>query len=111
MALLDYIKQATTPHQAVSAGADFLKERGFQELELGTAFDIQKGGRYFITAYSTSLIAFTVGDQVTEQQSFHVAAAHTDHPCLHIKPKAEMAPGKYLKINTEIYGGPILNTW
>ena len=111
MDLLQYVSLATTPHQAVAAGADYLKERGFEELTLGKAFDIKKGGKYYLNAYSTSLIAFTVGAETTEHQVFHVAAAHTDHPCLHIKPKAEMAPGKYLKIDTEIYGGPILNTW
>ena len=88
-----------------------IKEKGFEELTLGKAFDVKKGGKYYVNAYSTSLIAFTIGDETKENQVFHVAAAHTDHPCLHIKPKAEMAPGKYLKIDTEVYGGPILNTW
>ena len=111
MDLLQYVSLATTPHQAVAAGANYLKERGFEELTLGKAFDIKKGGKYYLNAYSTSLIAFTIGAEATENQVFHVAAAHTDHPCLHIKPKAEMAPSKYLKIDTEIYGGPILNTW
>ena len=111
MALLEYINQATTPHHAVEVGAEFLLKRGFTELELGQAFSIDRGGRYFIKAYSTSLIAFTVGTEVKENQVFHVAAAHTDHPCLHIKPKAEMTPSKYLKLNVEVYGGPILNTW
>ena len=111
MDLLQYVSKAVTPHQAVSAGADYLKEKGFEELTLGKAFDIKKGGKYYLPSYSTSLIAFTIGAEATEHQVFHVAAAHTDHPCLHIKPKAELAPGKYLKIDTEIYGGPILNTW
>ena len=43
MALLEYIKKATTPHQAVAAGADYLKEKGFEELTLGRTFDIKKG--------------------------------------------------------------------
>ncbi len=111
MALLDYIKAATTPHQAVEAGREILKAKGFKELTLGQHFDIQKGGRYYLTAYSTSLIAFTIGEQTEQTQEFHVAAAHTDHPCLHIKPKAELTGGPYLKLNIEIYGGPILNTW
>ncbi len=111
MDLLQYVSCATTPHQAVAAGAEYLKEKGLEEVTLGRAFDIKKGGKYYLNAYSTSLIAFTIGEETTEQQVFRVAAAHTDHPCLHVKPKAEMAPGKYLKIDTEIYGGPILNTW
>ena len=111
MDLLQYVSQAVTPHQAVAVGAEFLKEKGFEELTLGRAFSIKKGGRYYLKAYSTSFIAFTVGEEAQENQNFHVAAAHTDHPCLHIKPKAELTPGKYLKIDTEVYGGPILNTW
>lgn len=111
MDLLQYISRAVTPHQAVQTGAEYLQEQGFQELALGSPFDIKKGGKYYIKAYSTSLIAFTIGEEATKQQAFHVAAAHTDHPCLHIKPKAELTPSKYLKIDTEIYGGPILNTW
>lgn len=111
MDLLEYIDRAVTPHQAVQTGAEYLQEKGFSELALGKAFDIRKGGKYYMKAYSTSLIAFTIGEEATEHQAFHVAAAHTDHPCLHIKPKAEMTPSNYLKIDTEIYGGPILNTW
>lgn len=111
MNLLDYISKATSPHQAVFAGSEYLLKKGFTELQLGTTFPVKKGGRYFITAYGTTLIAFTVGANTTASQSFHVAAAHTDHPCLHIKPKAEMAPGNYCKLNVEVYGKPILNTW
>lgn len=111
MALLDYIKTATTPHQAVESGRELLKAKGFEELMLGQRFDIKKGGRYYLTAYSTSLIAFTIGEKTEQTQEFHVAAAHTDHPCLHIKPKAELTGGPYLKLNIEVYGGPILNTW
>ena len=42
MDLLKYVSLATTPHQAVSAGADYLKERGFEELTLGKAFDCRQ---------------------------------------------------------------------
>ncbi len=111
MELLEYIKKATTPHQAVAAGADFLKGCGFEPLTLGQEYEVKPGGKYYLTAYSTTLIAMTIGKNVTETQEFHMAAAHTDHPCMHIKPKAEMTPGKYLKLNVEVYGGPILNTW
>lgn len=111
MELLKYIKKATTPHQAVATGAELLEERGFEQLTLGQADKVMPGGKYYLTAYSTTLIAMTIGKNVTETQKFHIAAAHTDHPCMHIKPKAEMMPGKYLKLNVEVYGGPILNTW
>ena len=68
MSLLEYIKKATTPHHAVEVGAKFLEQKGFTPLELGQPFSIVKGGRYFVRAYSTSLIAFTVGTEVKENQ-------------------------------------------
>ena len=38
--------------------------------------------------------------------------AHSDSPCLRIKPKAEMlSEGGVVTLNVEVYGGPILYTW
>lgn len=109
--LFDYIKEATTPHQAVSAGAEMLQKNGFSKLALEQKFEIEKGKKYFLTIAGTTLVAFTVGKAVKEDGTFHVAAAHTDHPCLHIKPKAEYTGNGYKKLDVEVYGGPIMNTW
>lgn len=40
-----------------------------------------------------------------------LAAAHTDHPCLYIKSNPEIDSKGYGKLNVEVYGGAILNTW
>ena len=38
--------------------------------------------------------------------------AHSDSPTFRIKPQAEMrCEGGIVKLNTEVYGGPILSTW
>ena len=111
LALMEYIKKAVTPYHAVAEGEAMLKEAGFEELSLRKAFSIQKGKKYFINAYGTALFAFTVGNEVTEQQAFHIGAGHTDYPCLHIKPQPELVTAGYMKLNIEVYGGPILNTW
>lgn len=111
MELFQYLAAGVTPHQVVKVSAEMLDEEGFIELKLEKPFSIERGGRYYIKAFSTTLIAFTVGENADEEQAFHIAAAHTDHPCLHLKPKAELKTGEYLKIDTEVYGGPINNTW
>ncbi|MBQ7637143.1 MAG: M18 family aminopeptidase, partial [Lachnospiraceae bacterium] len=87
-----------------------------EELKLNRSFNVRSGGKYFVRIYSTALAAFSVGKNVTESSCFRVAAAHTDHPCLHIKPVFEYdphAPGNngYMKLNCEIYGSPIYSTW
>jgi aspartyl aminopeptidase len=81
------------------------------ELDLTKDWDLKPGLRYYISNYPTSLFAFEIGDNFSKENEFRIVSAHTDHPCLKIKPVACMAQAKYLKVNTEVYGGPILNTW
>lgn len=109
--LLQFIKGATSPYQVVEEGIKTLKESGFQEIKLKEHWNIRKGGAYYIKPYGTSLFAFTVGEGWKEGQNLRIAAAHTDHPGFRVKPNAEMTTGAYHKLNTEVYGGPILNTW
>ena len=114
MDFLEYLKSGVTPYHTVEQSVQMLKKAGFSELKLNQPFDLKKGGTYFVRIFSTALAAFTIGKKVNDKSFFHVAAAHTDHPCLHIKPVYEMDPGKscgYMKLNCEIYGGPILSTW
>ena len=56
-------------------------------------------------------MAFTIGRQNGSMPSLRMEAAHTDWPCLKLKPSPEVATGHYGKLNVEVYGGPILNTW
>ncbi len=109
--LLGFIKAATSPYQVVEEGIKKLKTSGFQEIKMKERWSLQKGGAYYIMPYATSLFAFTVGSGWEEDRNFRIAAAHTDHPGFRVKPKAEMVTGEYCKLNTEVYGGPILNTW
>lgn len=108
--LFRYIKKGTSPYHVVNESEDMLSKEGFMELNYLNEWKIEEGGRYYIKAYGKSLFAFTVGN-VSKDFDFHIAAAHTDQPCLHVKPKAELETGGCLRINTEVYGGPILNTW
>ncbi|MCR5824914.1 MAG: M18 family aminopeptidase [Lachnospiraceae bacterium] len=114
MEFIEYLKHSASPHHVTAASADMLKNAGFTELKLNEAFDVKPGGKYFVKVYSTALAAFTVGRNVSEDSTFHAAAAHTDHPCLHIKPDPEMdskGNGGWMKLNTEMYSGSIYSTW
>ncbi len=114
MEFFEYLKRGVTPHHATAAAADMLSAADFTELTLNAPFDVKPGGKYFVKVFSTAIAAFSIGKNVTENSCFHVAAAHTDHPCLHIKPSAEPDPassGHYMKLSCEIYGGPIYSTW
>ena len=59
-----------------------------------------------------AIIAFEIGNGEIEEEGFRLIGAHTDSPCFKVKPSPEMlVENKYVKLNTEVYGGPILNTW
>lgn len=107
----EYMKRSVTPYHSVEAGLELLKKAGFAELSMTAPFSLEKGGKYYVKPYDTMLFAFTVGAECGNAQAFHIAAAHTDYPCLHIKPTAELSSNGYLRLNTEVYGGPVLNTW
>ncbi|KAK3029252.1 hypothetical protein RJ639_039097 [Escallonia herrerae] len=42
---------------------------------------------------------------------FHVIAAHTDSPCLKLKPKSASSKSGYLMVNVQTYGGGLWHTW
>lgn len=109
--LLAFIKEATSPYQVVDEGIKKLRGAGFLELKMNERWNLKVSGSYYVMPYATSLFAFTVGSEWKEGGNLRIAAAHTDHPGFRIKPNAEMLSGEYLKLDTEVYGGPILNTW
>lgn len=111
MELFEYLNRAVTPYHAVELGAEFLKEAGFSEQKLEETFMPEKGKGYFIRVYGTGLIAYTVGDAFSPEDAMHLAVAHTDAPCLRVKPVAELVSGEYKRLDIEVYGGAILNTW
>ena len=40
-----------------------------------------------------------------------MVGAHTDSPCLKVKPKPEIINNRYLQLGVEVYGGVLLNPW
>ncbi|MDE7199238.1 MAG: M18 family aminopeptidase [Lachnospiraceae bacterium] len=110
--LLQYLNDSPTAFHAVENAAVMLKEHGFQELKETDSWTLQEDGRYFVIKNSSALIAFTVGRGELAKEGFRIIGAHTDSPCLKIKPGAgSITPDGYVRLNVEIYGGAILNTW
>lgn len=106
-ALFSWLNESRSPYHTVAYAAQVLSENGFLPLPPGGEFDICRGGKYYIEN-GTFLAAFTVG---AEAKRFRIAAAHTDWPCMRIKPNAEQVVGGCCKLSVEPYGGAILNSW
>lgn len=110
--LIDFIYESPTAFHAVSAVKSMLKQEGFTEVLDSEKWNLKKGGKYFTTQNDSALIAFVVGQGDLESNGFKLIGAHTDSPSFRIKPFPEMtSENTYVRLNTEVYGGPILNTW
>ncbi len=109
--LIDYIHQSPSPAHAVQASCRMLQEAGFTPLEPNVRWELAAGGRYYVPIFGTSLVAFTIGSDWKPSDALHLAAAHTDYPCLRVKPAPEQVAGGCCKLNIEPYGGMIYSTW
>ncbi|MBO5071310.1 MAG: M18 family aminopeptidase, partial [Roseburia sp.] len=111
--LFDLLKRGVSPVQVVDVCSERLEVAGFQALSYGENWNLVSGGSYYMKHHDTTLFAFTVGNEWEEKgaPAIRIAAAHTDFPCLRIKPSADMASNGYAQVNIEVYGGAILNTW
>lgn len=104
------IKSSVSPFHTVEYAFNELKSAGFKELDLEKRWEIEKGGRYVVKVFGSTLAAFTIGKK-WDGMNFRFAAAHTDFPCVKLKPAAQIKENNYVKCNVDIYGGAILNTW
>jgi len=100
--LIDFIYDSPSPYHVVHNLKNVLTKEGFTEIKESEAWKLKKGGKYFTTKNDSAIVAFFIG----------IVASHTDSPTFKVKPAPEIfAEGNYIKLNTEVYGGPILNTW
>jgi len=110
--LIDFCHESASAFHAAAAVEKMLKKGKFSEISEKDKWNLKSGGRYYLKRNDSAVIAFVVGSKPVEKNGFRIAGAHTDSPGFRIKPAPEMvSEGRYLKLNTEVYGGPILNTW
>ena len=109
--LLEFLKQSPTPFHAVDNIHEILRAAGFVHLYEGDEWDISPGGSYYVIRNDSSLIAFTVGAHPMTETGLRIVGAHTDSPCLKVKPKPEINKNGYLQLGVEVYGGALLSPW
>lgn len=109
--LLSFLTESTCNFWAVENIAAILEKNGFTYLDQREAWNLVPGGKYYITQNGSAIFAFVVGEN-GPAAPYKIISAHSDSPGFRIKPAPEMlSEGNILKLNTEVYGGPILYTW
>lgn len=110
--LIEFLYKSPTAYHSVKVIKEVLTSKGFIEIKEEEKWNLQKEGKYYVAKNDSALIAFTVGRGEIEEAGFKLIGAHTDSPGFRIKAKPEMlSENKYIKLNTEVYGGPLLYTW
>ena len=109
--LLSFLHRSPTPFHAVSNMTAELQQHGFVALAESDRWQLRTGGRYYVTRNDSSLIAFVLGSDDVVETGLHMAGAHTDSPCLKIKPNPEFQRSGYFQLGVEVYGGALLSPW
>ncbi len=108
--MLRFIEDSPSCFHAVDNVRRMLLGEGFQQLSEGQPWELIPGRGYFTVRNDSSLIGFRLPEG--EAGGFHLAAAHSDSPSFKVKENPEMtAQDRYVRLNTEKYGGMILSSW
>lgn len=111
--LLSFLDASPVNFLAVKNLTDELLQHGYRRIDTTEALGTVKAGdKFFVTKNNSSIYAFQIGRKPLAETGFHMICAHCDSPTFRIKPHAEIdCEGGIVKLNTEVYGGPIMSTW
>ena len=103
--LIDFIDAAGSPYHVVEKCNELLGPVPLFEKK-----GMHEGQIYCFPLYHTGTVFVAIGKNV-RKAPLRIACAHTDFPCLRIKPNPVIREHGYGKLNVEVYGGLIRNTW
>lgn len=109
--LLDFLNRSPTPFHAVTEMKSRLLKAGFTQLDERDEWRLKNTGRHFVTRNDSSIIAFRTGTESAVTNGFRMVGAHTDSPCLKVKPNPVVDSKQYVQLGVEVYGGVLLNPW
>ena len=111
--LLDFLNASPVNFLAAKNIASYLEQAGYRRLDPQMPIgEVKAGDKLYVTKNDSSVYAFHIGRLPLTDAGFRMICAHCDSPTFRIKPNAEMTcEGGIVKLNTEVYGGPIMSTW
>ena len=111
--LLNFLDASPVNFLAVQNIVNELEAAGYRRIDPQMPIGkVEAGDKLYVTKNDSSVYAFHIGNKPLADSGFHMICAHCDSPTFRIKPNAEMlCEGGIVKLNTEVYGGPIMSTW
>ncbi|CAI7757905.1 unnamed protein product [Closterium sp. NIES-53] len=109
---IEYLNSSWTQFHATVSARDLLRAAGYEQLRESDAWQLRPGGKYFFTRNLSSIVAFAVGEKASPASlPLRIVAAHTDSPCLKLKPVSAATKGGCLSLAVQTYGGGLWHTW
>lgn len=109
--LLRFLRASPTSFHAVKEMASKLAQSGYQRLFEQDEWNLVPAGKYYVIRNDSSILAFDLAGQHLPQVGWRVIGAHTDSPCLKVKPNPEIINKGFRQLGVEVYGGALLNPW
>jgi aspartyl aminopeptidase len=109
--MLGFLASSPTAFHATQNMATLLNDAGFELLEEAKPWALQAGKRYYLTRNDSSIVAFVYGNNPLLETGIRIFGAHTDSPCLRVKPNPELHRKGYFQLGVEVYGGALLAPW
>lgn len=111
LGLLEFLNRSPTPWHAVACMTAQLEQAGFRPLDEREEWSLEPDTGYYVTRNGSSIVAFRTGRGNAGSSGIRMAGAHTDSPCLKVKPRPVLRRKGYFQLGVEVYGGALLNPW
>jgi len=107
--LLTFLDTAPSPWHVADASVQRLLAAGFQPMPLGEVWTEAPAQGFVVRG--AAVVAWHRGSDVSASSPLRIVGAHTDSPCLRIKPRPDIGGLGWKQLAVEVYGGVLLNSW
>ena len=107
--LISFLDASPSPWHAATTAANRLQGAGFTQVDVVAAAS-EWPARGFVQR-GAAVIAWDRGGAATARSPFRIVGAHTDSPCLRIKPNPDTGGFGWKQLAVEVYGGALLTSW
>lgn len=105
---IDFVNASPSPFHVVHEASHRLERAGFERISEKDEWHLKRKGKYYFTRNGSSIVAFVIGDSYQHGKGgFSIVGAHTDSPCLKVKPVSKKEQVGYLEVGIQLYGGGI----
>ena len=106
--MCDFLDASPSVFHAVDNLKKMLEEAGYVRLCENQNWQLQAGGKYYLTRGGSAIVAFRIPN--TQPKGFMLSASHSDRPTFKIKENPELC-GAYTRLAVERYGGMLIAPW